>query len=174
IRKAATVPGYTEQIRKAAAITGMSGALRRASASSQVTDMLAKINGAPFTQVSGYKAAVDALFTSLGVEGVSNLVDLPIRPTSDDTALRLITEVSPEIGDAIEAAAENARNPLIPKTVIANTLGALLVTVVTALCISGVVLPPPWGNVISAAIGFPGVAAAAYQLPRKFLSDPPE
>ncbi len=165
------MPDYSKLIADAAAMPDFSRALRQVVAAPRIVDsILSSIRVPSVASVAGYRTATDALLRSMGFDYESELRGLSVRPTSDDTAFRVIAQASPETAAAISLAADKARNPLLPSHIIRNMLAWLVVGLIVTAYVVGTVLFPPWGPIIVALLSSSGATApAAY----KKISQPP-
>ncbi len=121
--------------------------------------------------MAGYRTATEALLRSIGFDHESELPNLGVRPTSDDTAFRMIAQASPETATAIALAADKARNPLLSAHIIRNMLAWLVVGLIVVAYVGGTVLFPPWGPIVVAVLSASGVTAP---VAHKKISQPPD
>jgi len=176
IRDAAAMPDFTklirDAIRDAADMPDFSRALRQVVAAPRIADsILSSIRVPSVASVAGYRTATEALLRSMGFDHESELPDLGVRPTSDDTAFRVIAQASPETAAAISLAADKARNPLLPAHIIRNMLAWLVVGLIVIAYVVGTVLFFPWGPIVVALLSSLGVSAPAAH---KKISHPPD
>jgi len=163
---------FSKLIGDAAAIPDFSLALRQVVTAPRIADSILSLIRVPSVpSVAGYRTAVDALLRSIGFDHESELPDMSVGPTSDDTAFRVIAQASPETAAAIALAADKARNPLLPAHIIRNMLAWLMVGLIVVAYVGGSVLFPPWGSVVVALLGVSGVTAPAVH---KKISQPPD
>ena len=162
---------YSKLIGDAAAMPDFSRALRQVVAAPRIVDsILSSIRVPSVASVAGYRTATEALLRSMGFDHESELPGLSVRPTSDDTAFRVIAQASPETAAAISLAADKARNPLLPSHIIRNMLAWLVVGLIVIAYVVGTVLFPPWGPIVVALLSSSGATAPAVY--RK-ISQPP-
>ncbi len=163
---------FSKLIGDAAAMPDFSLALRQVVTAPRIADSILSLIRVPSVpSVAGYRTAVDALLRSIGFDHESELPDMSVGPTSDDTAFRVIAQASPETAAAIALAADKARNPLLPAHIIRNMLAWLMVGLIVVAYVGGSVLFPPWGSVVVALLGVSGVTAPAVH---KKISQPPD
>ena len=158
----AILPNYSQLARDVSALHNLEGALRSIVAPRFATSMLSSVQPSRSgMETAGFRTSAEALFETMGLEDTSDLTEVDIRPTTDESAFLAIAGASPEVAAAISSAAENAGNPLLPAHVIRNMLAWLVVIVIVVAYIGGTVLFPPWGPVLVASLSASGLTAPA-------------
>lgn len=96
------LPDIAKLIRDVSAMPDFSRALRQVVAPPRIADsILSSIRVPLVPSAAGYRTATDALLRSIGFDHESELPNLGVRPTSDDTAFRVIAQASPDTAAAI-------------------------------------------------------------------------
>ena len=123
---------------------------------------IAEVFGASFrfnrAVLPPYVNATRLLFEDLGLGEESIPDDLYLSFSADSRAYEALTELAPNVADAVDRAAETVRSPFWSRDAVRNSLSWLLVTLVITLFIGGTFVP--WGGALINAVGG-GLAALA-------------